>query len=124
MLRLLRVASRPVGLNRAMPHQDRASGDPRYAVIPWRGGDVWWGLALLRGRSVTATPRGPVRPRGGPGPGSADQDGTLRLVEASGPTAKAAEQALKVKLAHRTRTAGVGRVLAFSPRESAHHPPR
>lgn len=44
-----------------------------------------------------------------------DQDGALRLVEASGLTAKAAEQALKVKLAHRTRTAGVGELHPHSP---------
>ncbi|MEV0890787.1 site-specific integrase [Promicromonospora sp. NPDC050262] len=39
----------------------------------------------------------------------------LRLVEASGPTARAAEQALKVKLAHRTRMAGVGELHPHSP---------
>ncbi|WP_285106374.1 site-specific integrase [Promicromonospora sp. MEB111] len=44
-----------------------------------------------------------------------DQDGMLRLVEASGPTAKTAEQALKVKLAHRTRMAGVGELHPHSP---------
>jgi integrase len=44
-----------------------------------------------------------------------DQDGALPLVEASGPTAKASEQALKVKLAHRTRMAGVGELHPHSP---------
>ena len=40
VLRLLRVASRPVGLNRALPLQARTSGDPQYTVISRRGGDV------------------------------------------------------------------------------------
>ena len=44
-----------------------------------------------------------------------DQDGALRPVEASGPTAKASERALKVKLAHRTRTTGVSELHPHSP---------
>ena len=63
---------------------------------------------------ITTTPTGPSRWRARAK--FRDQDGALRPVEASGPTSKTAEQALKVKLAKRTRaSSSMDELHAHSP---------